>query len=144
MWLLELLRSWLRPTKPTPPPVQPVPPGGPVADAVIALVNRERARAGVPAVTADARLTAAAQKWAAEMARTGRLDHGDVGARLKAEGYSYSTLAENIAQGQRSPEEVVASWMNSPGHRRNILNPAFRHAGAGRSGAFWCLDLANS
>jgi uncharacterized protein YkwD len=143
MWLIELLRSWFRPTKPTPPPVQPVPPGGPVADAVIALVNQERARAGVPAVTADVRLTAAAQKWAAQMAAAGRLSHGNVAARLTAEGYRYTTYAENVNQGQ-SPEAVVASWMGSRDHRDNILNPAFRHAGAGRSGAFWCLDLANS
>lgn len=122
-----------------PPPPPPASVDG--AAAVVALVNRERARAGVPAVTADARLTAAAQAWSAHMSRTNQLSHGDPGARITAAGYRWRAYGENVAPGA-SAEGVMAMWMNSPGHKRNILNPAMRHAGAGRAGAYWCLVVA--
>ena len=50
---------------------------------------------------------------------------------MKAYGISYKSAGENIAMGQRSPEEVVQAWMNSQGHRENIMNPNFTHIGVG-------------
>lgn len=58
---------------------------------------------------------------------------------MKALGITYKSAGENIAQGQRSPQEVVQAWMDSPGHRANILNGKFTHIGVGyvKSGNYW-------
>lgn len=58
---------------------------------------------------------------------------------MKKFGISYKSAGENIAQGQRTPEEVVQAWMNSAGHRANILNSGFTHIGVGyvESGNYW-------
>ncbi|SPT92496.1 YkwD protein [Bacillus subtilis] len=58
---------------------------------------------------------------------------------MKSFGISYKTAGENIAKGQKTPEEVVKAWMNSEGHRKNILNPNFTHIGVGyvESGSIW-------
>jgi uncharacterized protein YkwD len=58
---------------------------------------------------------------------------------MKQFGISYKAAGENIAMGQRTPEEVVTAWMNSPGHRANILNANFTHLGVGyvASGNYW-------
>jgi uncharacterized YkwD family protein len=58
---------------------------------------------------------------------------------IKAFGITYRTAGENIARGQRTPEEVVNAWMNSSGHRANILNPSFTEIGVGyaASGNYW-------
>lgn len=58
---------------------------------------------------------------------------------MKSFGISYKTAGENIAQGQKTPEEVVKAWMNSQGHRENIMNPSFTHIGVGyvESGNYW-------
>jgi uncharacterized protein YkwD len=135
-FLDRLGRLFRRPQPPPPPP--------PRADGagVVELVNRERARHGPAPLAADARLDAAARGWAEEMARGGRLSHGNVGARIAAAGFRWTACAENVAQGQRTAAEVVADWMGSPGHRKNILSAAYTHAGAGRSGDFWCLVFA--
>lgn len=52
-----------------------------------------------------------------------------------AGGRDFTTMGENIAFGQRTPKEVTAAWIRSPGHRRNILNPRFRFVGFGRAGS---------
>lgn len=58
---------------------------------------------------------------------------------MKKFGISFRTAGENIAMGQRTPEEVVNAWMNSSGHRQNILNPNFTHIGVGyvENGNYW-------
>ena len=58
---------------------------------------------------------------------------------MKAYGISYKSAGENIAMGQRSPEEVVQAWMNSQGHRENIMNANFTHIGVGHvtTGNYW-------
>jgi uncharacterized YkwD family protein len=58
---------------------------------------------------------------------------------MKQFGISYKAAGENIAMGQRTPQEVVTAWMNSPGHRANILNANFTHLGVGyvASGNYW-------
>ena len=58
---------------------------------------------------------------------------------MKAYGVSYKAAGENIAMGQRSPQEVVQAWMNSQGHRENIMNPNFTHIGVGHvtTGNYW-------
>ncbi|MBO1915365.1 hypothetical protein J4G37_62370, partial [Microvirga sp. 3-52] len=59
--------------------------------------------------------------------------------QMKQFGVSYSAAGENIAMGQRTPAEVVKAWMDSPGHRENILKPGFTHIGIGydSNGNYW-------
>ncbi|MEW2515224.1 sigma-70 family RNA polymerase sigma factor [Streptomyces sp. NPDC046870] len=116
------------------PQAQPAP-AGTVAQ-VVALVNKERAAAGCGPVTEDPQLDKAAQGHSDDMAARGFFDHTDPdgagpGERITAAGYRWSTYGENIAKGQQTPQAVMDSWMNSPGHRANILNCAFKNIGVG-------------
>ncbi|MFF6954631.1 CAP domain-containing protein [Streptomyces iakyrus] len=109
--------------------------GGPEAQ-VLALVNTERAAAGCSPVTANDRLTQAADDYSDVMASSGVMSHtGPDGStmttRVEAAGYRWSTLGENIARGQADAASVMTSWMNSPGHRANILNCSFKELGVG-------------
>jgi uncharacterized protein YkwD len=111
------------------------PGGGPEAE-VLALVNKERAAAGCSPVTANDRLTRAADDYSDVMASSGVMSHtGPDGStmttRVEAAGYRWSTLGENIARGQADAASVMKSWMNSPGHRANILNCSFKELGVG-------------
>ncbi|MFC8764604.1 MULTISPECIES: CAP domain-containing protein [Streptomyces] len=115
------------------------------ADQVIALVNSERAKAGCGPLSANATLTRAAQGHSDDMAARNFFDHTDPdgdgpGERVTAAGYPWSTYGENIAKGQSTPEQVMESWMNSPGHRANILNCDFKEIGVGihdDGGPYW-------
>lgn len=109
--------------------------GGPEAQ-VLALVNKERAAASCSPVTANDRLTRAADDYSDVMASSGVMSHtGPDGStmttRVEAAGYQWSTLGENIARGQADAASVMKSWMNSPGHRANILNCSFKELGVG-------------
>ncbi|MEV6959957.1 CAP domain-containing protein [Streptomyces sp. NPDC051207] len=114
---------------------------------VVDLTNRERAAAGLPPLAVDPLLTTAAQAHSADMVARDFYSHTSPdgrrpGDRAAAAGSPRRSVGENIACGQRSPAEVVRGWMNSPGHRANILGPGFTHigvgfAGGGRSGTYW-------
>ncbi|MFJ8752528.1 sigma-70 family RNA polymerase sigma factor [Streptomyces sp. NPDC102441] len=108
-----------------------------VADEVIALVNAERAKEGCASVSGNSLLTKAASGHSADMAARDYFSHTspdgtDPGARITAAGYRWSTYGENIAKGQPTAAAVMDSWMNSDGHRANILNCAFKEIGIGR------------
>ncbi|WP_369185074.1 CAP domain-containing protein [Streptomyces sp. Y1] len=118
--------------------------GGPAsgyAQQVVDLVNAERAKAGCGPVTAESRLASAAQSHSDDMADRNYFDHASpegyhADHRIEATGYRWSTWGENIARGQKDPAAVMDAWMNSPGHRANILNCAFKQLGVGvRTGA---------
>ncbi|WP_406209683.1 sigma-70 family RNA polymerase sigma factor [Streptomyces sp. NBC_01017] len=103
---------------------------------VIALVNKERTAAGCGPVTSSAQLAGAAVNHSNDMAERGFFDHvspdgTDPGDRITAAGYKWSTYGENIARGQQTAAEVMDGWMNSPGHRANILNCSFKEIGIG-------------
>ncbi|MER7463689.1 sigma-70 family RNA polymerase sigma factor [Streptomyces sp. NPDC097981] len=120
-----------RPSAPAPGPA----PAG-VAGQVIALVNSERAKAGCGPLKEDSQLRAAAQGHSDDMAARDFFSHtnpdgADPGKRTTAAGYSWSTYGENIARGQQNAASVMESWMNSPGHRANILNCSFKDIGVG-------------
>ncbi|WP_251091943.1 CAP domain-containing protein [Streptomyces sp. Caat 7-52] len=114
---------------------------------VLALTNTERGRAGLPPLAADPLLTAAAQAHSADMVARDFYAHtapdgSEPWDRAAAAGARRRTIGENIACGQRSAAEVVTDWMNSPGHRANILKRDFTHlgvgfAGGGRAGTYW-------
>ena len=109
---------------------------GDYAQQVVDLVNAHRANAGCPPLDIDPRLVAAAQGHSQDMATSDFFSHtGSDGSRpwdrMEAEGYNWSRAAENIAAGYPTPEDVVAAWMNSTGHRNNILNCALVDTGVG-------------
>ncbi|GAA2475050.1 sigma-70 family RNA polymerase sigma factor [Streptomyces longisporus] len=117
---------------------------------VVALVNKERAANGCGALTEDPQLEKAAQGHSDDMAARHFFDHTnpdglDPGQRITAAGYQWSTYGENIAQGQQTPQAVMESWMNSPGHRANILNCSFKDIGVGvhdgSGGPWWTQDF---
>ena len=103
---------------------------------VLALVNQERAKQGLSALSWSDELTAVARAHSKDMAARGFFSHTNPDGqspfdRMKAAGISYRTAGENIAAGQRTPQEVVNSWMNSEGHRANILNASYTRLGVG-------------
>lgn len=109
---------------------------------VLALVNAERSREGLVPLVADAGLNSISFMWSDWMVTTGVFEHlptvyGDIGWGFwNATGNRPG--GENIAAGQGSPAEVVTAWMNSPGHRANILHPTFRRMGLA------CVDSSTS
>lgn len=104
------------------------------AAAVTSLVNAARRDAGLSELELDADLCAAAQARAQEIAQSfshTRPDGSSCFTILEEFGISYRAAGENIAMGQRTPEEVMDGWMNSSGHRANILNGTFTSIGVG-------------
>ncbi|MEU2155075.1 sigma-70 family RNA polymerase sigma factor [Streptomyces sp. NPDC019396] len=141
--------------KPAPKAPEPDPQpatGGSTAERVIALVNAERAKAGCGPVSNNGQLASAATNHSDDMADRGFFDHTnpdgeDPGDRITDAGYRWSTYGENIARGQQSPESVMDSWMNSSGHRANILNCSFKELGVGihnGSGGPWWTQAFGS
>jgi uncharacterized protein YkwD len=148
-----------RPPASTPPPAAqpsataaPQPgAGGDVRQELLRLINEARAREGLPAMTLADPATTAAQRYAERVGATRVTRETDIhsvdgtqfGDRLRAAGCQWTTAAENIIAGQGGPrtayeamygspeEEGRGGWMNSPGHRANILNGAFRVLGFG-------------
>lgn len=107
-----------------------------VAQQVIDLTNAERKKNGLPALKADSQLSGVAQKKSEDMRQNNYFSHtsptyGSPFDMMRDFGVSYKTAGENIAQGQQSPQEVVQAWMNSEGHRKNILSQDFTHIGIG-------------
>lgn len=118
-----------------------------VVDRVIELTNEQRRRNGVPPLRFSAQLTAAAQTHTNLMVQFDRMDHNlpgepSLGERVSRTGYRWSSIAENIAHGQQTPEDVVNSWMNSSGHRANLLNPAYQDIGVGFANGYWTQVFA--
>jgi len=125
---------------PTPAEAQPQPAPPPVSlpdleRQILELTNAERSKEGLQPLTVQAKLTRAAQSHTANMARQRKLDHVLDGQgpteRLTAVGYRGFPWGENVAAGYPDAPAVVRGWMNSPGHRANILKPAFREIGIG-------------
>lgn len=98
-------------------------------------VNQERAKIGLPSLKIVSYTTAAAQKHAIDQALTQTMSHvlygKEVGQRLHDISYQWQAVGENVAQGQRSAEEVMRAWMNSSGHRANILSRDYTAVGVG-------------
>lgn len=106
------------------------------AKQVLNLVNQERAKQNLPALTLSQKLTNTATIKAKDMRDNKYFDHqsptyGSPFDMLKKFGISYSYAGENIAAGQKTPSEVMNSWMNSSGHRANILNKNYTQLGVG-------------
>ena len=107
---------------------------GDYASQVAVLVNEVRAQYGLAALTVDTKVQRAAQVRAAETAQSfshTRPDGSSFSAALTEAGVAYRTSGENIAYGQSTPQAVVDAWMNSSGHRANILSSSFTSIGVG-------------
>jgi len=112
-------------------------------------LNAARVQRGLGQLSRSDALERAALAHANDMSRKGYFSHtsqnGDTLVdRVKAVGYSYCFVAENIAQGQRSSADVMNAWMNSPGHRRNNLSDRATEYGIARAaGDYWVLVLGS-
>ncbi|WP_019585016.1 CAP domain-containing protein [Deinococcus apachensis] len=134
--------------------------GGTFEQQVLNLTNQARAQArtcgadrfaATTPLMSDARLEQAAQRHAADMAARNYFNHTSQDGRtfvqrITAAGYTWRTVGENIAAGQTSPEEVVAAWLASEGHCRNIMSPSFQELGVGYArggsyGHYWVQDF---
>ena len=111
---------------------------------VVALVNQERAKNGLKPLTMNLKLSNVARAKSQDMRDNNYFSHtsptyGSPFDMMKSFGISYRTAGENIAMGYRTPEAVMQGWMNSPGHRANILNGSFTEIGVGyvADGNYW-------
>lgn len=110
-------------------------------------VNRQRAARGLKALKVDAGMSRVAQLHAEDMFRRGYFSHvspnGDtMGDRMRRGNVKFGWAGENIARGQRDSEEVMNAWMNSSGHRANILRTQYRRIGVGYVGKVWVQVFA--
>ena len=111
---------------------------------VIRLVNEARAKNGLSALTENWELSRVARYKSQDMKDNNYFSHtsptyGSPFNMMKNFGISYKSAAENIAKGQQTPQAVVNAWLNSSGHRANIMNPSFTQIGVGyvKSGNYW-------
>jgi uncharacterized YkwD family protein/spore coat assembly protein SafA len=115
-----------------------------VEQQVLDLVNQERSKVGLKPLQMDWELQRVARVKSQDMSNKNYFSHqsptyGSPFDMMKQFGISYRTAGENIAMGQRTPQEVMNSWMNSSGHRANILKADFTHIGVGfeSNGYYW-------
>lgn len=99
------------------------------ATRIFDLTNAERRKAGLRPLARSSCLTASAQKWSERMSTEGRLRHSDLRSWMRT--CNLRMAGENVAMGGRTAERTVQMWMNSPGHRANILNPRYTQLGVG-------------
>ncbi|MFG2827495.1 CAP domain-containing protein [Streptomyces sp. NPDC048434] len=118
---------------------------------VVELVNKERSKAGCSPLTVNAKLTKSAQDHSKDMADHKNMSHtGSDGSspddRITRAGYHWSSYGENVAYGYSTPDEVMAGWMSSPGHKRNILDCSFKEIGVGlaQPGDYWTQDFGTA
>ncbi|QWU14565.1 uncharacterized protein, YkwD family [Paenibacillus sophorae] len=140
-----------------PPAAQPAPPVQKAPEAaqsdkasfvkqVVDLVNQERAKAGLAPLTALDSLNKVAAAKATDMRSNNYFSHtsptyGSPFDMMRSFGVTYNYAGENIAKGQRTPEEVMTAWMNSPGHKANILNKNFNYIGVGFDNYYWAQEF---
>lgn len=128
-WLKSLLKEVDKPPIPEPTPPDEI------KAKLLQLINKERTNRNIPILLVDDKLNNAAQKHTDYMIKNNKLTHNQPGnelaKRISAEGYNWRAIAENIAQGYPTPETVVKGWMQSQGHRDNILNPRYKDVGFG-------------
>jgi uncharacterized YkwD family protein len=141
------------PAKPVATPAPTAPPAtatvgqaGTYTQQIVALVNKERATAGLAPVSGLDSLNKVAAAKATDMRANNYFSHtsptyGSPFDMMASFGVTYRAAGENIAMGQRSPEEVMTAWMNSPGHRANILNKDFNYIGVGFDNNYWVQEF---
>jgi uncharacterized YkwD family protein len=113
---------------------------------IVTLVNKERAAAGLKPVSGLDSLHKVAATKATDMRINNYFSHtsptyGSPFDMMKSFGITYNAAGENIAMGQKTPEEVMKAWMNSPGHKANILNANFNYIGVGYDNNYWVQEF---
>jgi uncharacterized protein YkwD len=103
----------------------------PMEQKIIELTNSERSKAGLQLLGYNSQLAAAAEIHSKGMANGDYFDHRNLTERVRQQGYQYSYIGENVSAVASTAEAIVQSWMNSPGHRANILNPEYKEIGVG-------------
>jgi uncharacterized protein YkwD len=122
---------------------------------MVGSINANRAAVGAPPLVRCGALDGAAQAHSQDQATTNTMTHtgsdgSTIGVRANRAGYiGWTALGENVAAGYTSVDAVMSGWMNSPGHKANLLNPAFRHVGVGRADSaggrpYWTQDFGTS
>lgn len=118
-------------------------------EAVVRLTNQARVKNGCRPLVHDPKLHLAAERHSADMAAHDYFDHTSrdgrtFDQRIRAAGFTFHLAGENIAKGQPTAASVVRAWLNSPGHRANIMNCGFTHIGVGHNakGPTWTQDFA--
>ncbi|MNI46027.1 Cysteine-rich secretory protein family protein [compost metagenome] len=116
------------------------------AQQVLDIVNQERSKAGLGALSMSAELSKMAMVKAQDMYTNNYFDHnspthGSPFDMMKAFGITYNTAGENIAKGQNTPTQVMNDWMNSPGHKANILNSSFTQIGIAYYNSEWVQEF---
>lgn len=119
-----------------------------MVNAALIRANEIRRENNLPELSLDLAITHAAQGHAADMLTRNYFEHASLDGRspfdrMRNSGASFRAAAENIAHGQRSAEQVFRSWLNSPGHRQNLLNPRYRRQGIGWANGYWVHDFAD-
>lgn len=123
----------------------------PAWDAMFVAVNEVRAQGATcggewhppaPALVWDARLEAAAERHAEDMAENDHFAHRgtdglDTGERVRRAGYDWRIVGENLARNQTSVPQVISDWLASPAHCRQMMSPEFLEIGAARSEGYW-------
>ena len=109
---------------------------------VFQLTNQVRSQHGLSPLSWNSQLSTAAQSHTLDMARMRRISHtgsdgSQVGTRVQRLRYQFRKVGENVAAGQRTPQEVLSSWMHSPRHRKNILDPNFTEIGVAYYNGYW-------
>jgi len=119
---------------PPPPTPLPSPPPASPAELVVVLTNDTRAAAGLAPLAIDDAAMRAAAAHSADQAAMRRMTHtgsdgSNAGTRLTRAGYAWQAWGENVAAGQPTAADVTTAWLNSPGHRANMLDPSYEHIG---------------
>ncbi|WP_246320833.1 CAP domain-containing protein [Paenibacillus germinis] len=130
-------------------PVTTAPSQTTFASQVVNLVNQERSKAGLRPLTSNSALTTMALDKAKDMYNNGYFDHtsptyGSPFDMMSTYGIRYSYAGENIAKGQQTPEAVMKAWMNSTGHRQNILSPNFTQIGVAFYNGEWVQEFISN
>jgi uncharacterized YkwD family protein len=116
------------------------------ASQVVTLVNQERAKAGLKPLANDSSLSAMALDKAKDMYNNHYFDHtsptyGSPFDMMNTYGIRYTYAGENIAMGQQTPQKVMTAWMNSAGHRQNILSPNYTKIGVSYYNGEWVQEF---
>ncbi|WP_225999157.1 CAP domain-containing protein [Paenibacillus sp. BJ-4] len=116
---------------------------------VVKLVNNERSQQGLKPLTSNAKLTEVALAKAKDMSTNNYFSHtsptyGSPFDMMKKFGVSYTYAGENIAMGQQTPQEVMKAWMNSQGHRENILKAEYTQIGVAYYNGYWVQEFTRN
>ncbi len=112
------------------------------------IVNKERRRYGLKPLIGNSKLSQVAGAHAKDMYRRDYFSHLSIdgrtmGDRLRERNVPFKIAGENIARGQQTAKRVMQAWMNSPGHRKNILNRKYGKIGIARAGNVWVQNFSN-